>query len=279
MNDLFIGGGGFSGVMFVGILEYLHENQLLDIKNFYGTSIGSLIGVLWSGNINNYRAVATVVDTDPNNDSDLSDIFSGAGIDRLFACDCSGVASPTFGAVLSGSIFDSTEYIGGVGGGSGGGESPPVRLERTERQSRVNIESKRLEKIEKTLGFKIESTLPKTAPIAFVEANTKIDIANVKAVEIAPTSNVRVATKGGEALQISLKSESKEPVELWVKSPDGTWLLAGVITFDKDGKAILPPLQFKNVGDYTLVLNKPSADSAKGSAPLNQTGSLLVEVT
>jgi len=148
-----------------------------------------------------------------------------------------------------------------------------------ERKVRMLLELNKVKEIQKTLGFKIESPLPKTAPIAFVEANTKIDIANVKAVEIAPTANVRVATKAGEALQISLKSESKEPVELWVKSPDGTWLLAGVITFDKDGKAILPPLQFKNVGNYSLVLNKPSADSAKGSAPLNQTGSLLVAVS
>ena len=51
MNDLFIGGGGFSGIMFVGILEYLHENKLLDVKNFYGTSIGSLIGVLYISGI------------------------------------------------------------------------------------------------------------------------------------------------------------------------------------------------------------------------------------
>jgi hypothetical protein len=209
----------------------------------------------------------------------LSDIFSGAGIDRLFACDCSGVASPTFGAVLSGSIFDSAEYIGGVGGGSGGGESPPVRLERAERQSRVNIETKPLEKIEKTLGFKNESPLPKGAVITFIESLEKIELAKIKAVEVSVIANVRVNAKAGEALQISLKSDSKEPVELWVKSPDGSWLLAGVITFDNDGNAILPPLQFKNAGDYTLVLNKPSTDSAKGSAPLNQTGSLLVAVS
>ena len=47
MNDLFIGGGGFSGVLFVGALEYIHENKLLDLKNFYGCSIGSLIGCLY----------------------------------------------------------------------------------------------------------------------------------------------------------------------------------------------------------------------------------------
>ena len=51
MNDLFIGGGGYSGVIFIGCLEYIHINKLLDLKNFYGTSIGSLIGCLYvSGN-------------------------------------------------------------------------------------------------------------------------------------------------------------------------------------------------------------------------------------
>lgn len=156
---------------------------------------------------------------------------------------------------------------------------PPPEPDRFEREFREFKEVRSPEKIEKSIGFKNETPLPKSAPIAFVEATEKIDLAKVKAVEIAPTANVKVAAKAGEALQISLKSESKEPVELWVKSPDGSWLLAGVITFDKDGKAILPPLQFKSAGDYTLVLNKPSADSAKGSEPLNQSGSVLVAVS
>jgi hypothetical protein len=148
-----------------------------------------------------------------------------------------------------------------------------------ERKVGTLLEVSKVKEIQKTLGFKNEALLPKNTLIAFIESNTEIEVAKVKAVEITATANVRVNAKADEALQISLKSESKEPVELWVKSPDGNWLLAGVITFDKDGKAILPPLQFKNPGDYTLVLNKPTADSAKGSAPLNQTGSLLVAVS
>tara|TARA_B100000212_G_scaffold258767_1_gene198802 strand:- start:3235 stop:4011 length:777 start_codon:yes stop_codon:yes gene_type:complete len=47
MNDLFIGGGGYSGIIFLGALEYIHEKKLLDLKNFYGCSIGSLIGCLY----------------------------------------------------------------------------------------------------------------------------------------------------------------------------------------------------------------------------------------
>ena len=161
----------------------------------------------------------------------------------------------------------------------GGGTPPPTRRERIEREFREVLETRTPEKIEKLDGFKKQATVTKDAAIAFVEPTEKIEVAKVKAVEVSATANVRVNVKADEALQISLKSESKEPVELWVKSPDGKWLLAGVITFDKDGKAILPPLKFKNVGNYSLVLSKPTADSAKGSAPLDQTGSVLVAVS
>tara|TARA_B110000971_G_scaffold221010_1_gene266456 strand:+ start:3184 stop:3948 length:765 start_codon:yes stop_codon:yes gene_type:complete len=47
MNDLFIGGGGYSGFHFIGALEYIHRKKLLDLKNLYGTSIGALIGTLY----------------------------------------------------------------------------------------------------------------------------------------------------------------------------------------------------------------------------------------
>ena len=168
-------------------------------------------------------------------------------------------------------------YVSSCSGGDSG-ENVTTRRVR-ERELRETKELIPALKIEKAIGFKNGSSLLNNAAISFVEATEKIDITKVKSVEITPTANVKVNTKAGEVLQISLKSESKEPVELWVKSPDGTWLFAGVITFDKDGKAILPPLQFKSSGDFTVVLNKPSVDSAKGSAPLNQTGSLLVVVS
>jgi len=52
MNELFIGGGGYDGINYIGALEYIHKNNLLDLKRFYGCSIGSLIGVLYSSGCN-----------------------------------------------------------------------------------------------------------------------------------------------------------------------------------------------------------------------------------
>ena len=48
MVNLTIGGGNFRGLAFLGALEHLHSNNLLtNIDEFYGCSIGSIIGILY----------------------------------------------------------------------------------------------------------------------------------------------------------------------------------------------------------------------------------------
>ena len=279
--------GGLAGIINGNIdLRNTYSSNNLETLNVFAGA--GLIGITYgdvnainsyaSGNLNTGSAgdrlfnavggtVSVVNDSDSNSQKrSFSDIFGSNYSDGFNKDKVWGSCSK----VNSGSPFLTTMYI----------QNPCLVVPVINFEGfTTNLESSSIQEIQKTLGFKNQNPIPKSAPIAFVEATEKIDLAKVKAVEIAPTANVRVAAKAGEALQISLKSESKEPVELWVKSPDGSWLLAGVITFDKDGKAILPPLQFKNAGDYTLVLNKPSVDSAKGSAPLNQSGSVLVAVS
>ena len=154
----------------------------------------------------------------------------------------------------------------------------PVTTNR-ERRIREFIQTTSMTEIAKTLGFVVSPKFPNDASIAFIKSEKELVISKILGLQIAADRVARTFVKTGEALQISYEYEGKDPIELWVKLANGQWLLAGVITFDKDGKAILPPLQFKSAGDYSLVLSKPSADSAKGSAPLNQTGSLLVAVS
>lgn len=277
--------GNVNGISYVGGLVGLNFSS---IENSYAS--GSATGLTLVGNLMGFNEGADPVNSFALGDDGFESFIKFPAIldivnahieeddsGAFSANDCFNEGYPYL-ISLSDSYSDC-----GEGGDSGSEEEDstpdrPIR-ERVEREVREVAESRTLEKIEKSVGFKNETLLPKSAPISFVESTEKIDLAKVKAVEIAPTANVKVVAKAGEALQISLKSESKEPVELWVRSPDGSWLLAGVITFDKDGKAILPPLQFKSAGDYTLVLNKPSMDSAKGSAPLNQSGSVLVAVS
>lgn len=76
MNDLFIGGGGYSGITFIGALEYIHQKELLELKNFYGTSIGALIGVLYISGL------------DPKN---MINIFQKINIDEIVKYDFTNI--------------------------------------------------------------------------------------------------------------------------------------------------------------------------------------------
>lgn len=158
------------------------------------------------------------------------------------------------------------------------GNSQPLRRERIQKEIRDILEGGTPEKIEKTIGFESESPLPGDAGISFIDSVEKIDLTEVKTVEITPTTNAQVNTNTGEVLQISLKSKDNKPVELWMQLNDGKWCFTGLITFNTNGKAILPPLQLIVAGEYLLVLNRPSADSAKGSTPMDRISSLLVVI-
>jgi len=153
----------------------------------------------------------------------------------------------------------------------------PVTTNR-ERRIREFIQTTTMTEIAKTLGFVISPKLPNDAPVSFIKNEKELAISKILGVQKAADRVARTFVKVGEALQISYDSASKEPIELWVKLANGNWILAGVINFDKDGKAILPPMYFKVAGEYVLVLNKPSEDSVKANTPLNQIGSLTVIV-
>jgi hypothetical protein len=153
----------------------------------------------------------------------------------------------------------------------------PVSTSR-ERRIREFIQTTSLTEIAKTLGFVLSPTFPNDAPIGFVKNEKELAISKVLGVQKAADRVARTFVKVGEALQISYDFDGKDPIEIWVKLADGKWILAGVISFDKNGKAILPPIQFKVAGEYVVALNKISQDSAKASAPLNQIGYLTVIV-
>ena len=242
----------------------------------YGTvtatdhAAGSLAGVLWSGNISGYRALGDV------SDADISSPFYGPGKDRLMACDCSGISSPDYGPQLSGTSFDPATFRRSSSGGT------DERVWTSRRQNEVEVpefrEIKTPDKISKPLGFQPESKFSLNTSISFISAKDNMDISKVKAFGMLSTENVKVNAKYGELLQVDMKSSSKDPIELWILSPDKTWVLAGVITFDLNGKAILPLIKFKATGEYSLVLNKPLENSTEGEMPRNISGSILVTV-
>jgi len=64
MNDLFIGGGGITGFKFLGALDYLHNKKLLSVKNFYGCSIGGLIGAYYISGVSPQNLLKNLIKKD-----------------------------------------------------------------------------------------------------------------------------------------------------------------------------------------------------------------------
>jgi len=93
MNDLLIGGGGFDGFTFLGALEYIHKNNLLDLKNFYGCSIGSLIGIMYISGKSPTEILEFFIKIDPkeilkldiNNISKNNSLFDSYTLDVIIA--------------------------------------------------------------------------------------------------------------------------------------------------------------------------------------------------
>jgi hypothetical protein len=129
-----------------------------------------------------------------------------------------------------------------------------------------------------SIGFDISPKFPNDLPIGFIKSEKEFANSKIRVWRQAANRDVRSFLKKGEALKITFRYKSKDPVELWVKLSNEKWFLAGVITFENNGEAILPLMQFKAAGKYVIELRKPSADSIKANTQLNQIGALTVIV-
>ena len=68
MVNLTIGGGNFKGISYIGALEYLYKNNLINkIENFYGTSIGTIIGIFFLIGFKPFEIFKILVNLDFNN--------------------------------------------------------------------------------------------------------------------------------------------------------------------------------------------------------------------
>jgi hypothetical protein len=63
------------------------------------------------------------------------------------------------------------------------------------------------------------------------------------------TTSLSVST----LLQLEINFEANKSLEIWVKISDGQYVLVGDVTFDKDGNAVLPGIEFKKSGQYELI--------------------------
>ena len=129
-------------------------------------------------------------------------------------------------------------------------------------------------------------------PVGFTVANSstnKIELAlndQVKDDKSAPITGAKLLTyqslttslSVGGLLQLEINFEANKSLQMWVKSEDDQFLLLGDITFDKDGNAVLPGIEFKKSGSYEFIFVNSDIKGLNQPELVNKVSGLTVYV-
>ena len=129
-------------------------------------------------------------------------------------------------------------------------------------------------------------------PVGFTVANfstNKLELAlndQVKDDKSAPITGAKLLTyqslttslSVGGLLQLEINFEANKSLQMWVKSEDDQFLLLGDITFDKDGNAVLPGIEFKKSGSYEFIFVNSDIKGLTQPELVNKVSGLTVYV-
>jgi hypothetical protein len=82
----------------------------------------------------------------------------------------------------------------------------------------------------------------------------------------------------GSLLQLEINFEANKSLQVWVKSSDDQYVLVGDVTFDKDGNAVLPGIEFKKSGQYELIFVNSETKDLTQPELVNKVSGLTVYV-
>ena len=83
----------------------------------------------------------------------------------------------------------------------------------------------------------------------------------------------------GSLLQLEINFEVTKSLQMWVKGSSNQYVLIGDITFDKDGNAVLPGIEFKKSGQYELIFVNSDEKDLTQPELVNKVSGLTVYVS
>jgi len=83
-------------------------------------------------------------------------------------------------------------------------------------------------------------------------------------VSIKSNERLSITTSSNRSIQLSITGRANVSYSLWLKSPSGELIEIGSITFDKNGKAVLPPLKFAKKGSFIIIWGNKDSNKSDG---------------
>jgi hypothetical protein len=110
-----------------------------------------------------------------------------------------------------------------------------------------------LDALSKSVGFTAAKSDLNKLDLALLDQVKDGKSAQIIVGKLFSYQSLSTSLSAGSLLQLEINFEANKSLQVWVKSSDDQYVLLGDITFDKDGNAVLPGIEFKKSGQYELI--------------------------
>jgi len=135
-----------------------------------------------------------------------------------------------------------------------------------------------LDVLKKPVGFTVASSSTNKVELALNDQVKDDKSGEIIGAKLLIGQTLTTFLSVGNQLQLEINFEANKSLQIWVKSSDDQYVLIGDITFDEDGNAILPGIEFKKNGRYEFIfLNSDKKDPVQPDL-VNKVSGLTVYV-
>jgi hypothetical protein len=135
-----------------------------------------------------------------------------------------------------------------------------------------------LDSLSKSVGFAVAKSGLSRFDLALVDQVKGDKGAQITGAKLFSYQSLSTSLSIGSLLQLEISYEANKSLQMWVKSSDDQNVLLGDITFDKDGNAILPGIEFKKSGQYELIFVNSDKKDLTQPELVNKVSSLTIYV-
>jgi hypothetical protein len=134
--------------------------------------------------------------------------------------------------------------------------NPPLADEAVAVSARVKssyLLTQALDVLKKSVGFTVAKSDLSKLDLALLDQVKGDKSSPITGAKLLTYQSLTTSLSVGGILQLEINFEANKSLQMWVKSSDDQYVLVGDITFDKDGNAVLPGIEFKKSGQYELI--------------------------
>ena len=141
------------------------------------------------------------------------------------------------------------------------------------------LPTRALDGLSKSVGFKAAKSDLSKLDFAFLDQVKNGNGAQIIGAKLFTSQYLSTYLSVGSLLQLEINFESNKSLQMWVKSSDNQYVLVGDITFDKDGSAVLPGIEFKKGGSYEFIFVNSDKKDLTQPELVNKVSGLTVYVS